>query len=174
MALASSTFNVMTGPTLEETQQLPMTENVAKLFTACDNIFEGKITAAEFQEEIKTAALGLKDYAKDLGEIADETADESEMDEEVLAVWRSQHLPYMQEVAAAFAEGIKECEAGLESMATYLSDPQQDHLVRGCRLVWEGMGAIHRAQLSMSSTLKMLQDLLDQAEDKPAVLTQES
>jgi hypothetical protein len=35
---ASSTFNMLTGPALEETQELGMTENVAKLFKACDDV----------------------------------------------------------------------------------------------------------------------------------------
>jgi tetratricopeptide (TPR) repeat protein len=164
--LPSSSFNVMTGPALEETQQMQMTENVAKLFQACDAVAEGKITDQQFLDELKTAALGLKEYAKELGEIADETADESAMDEETRKVWREQHLPYMQELGASFTEGIKDCEQGLLEMEQFLSDRDPQHLVEGVRMVWEGLGAVHRAQLSLESTLKMLEDVLQEARER--------
>lgn len=59
-ALQSSTFSVLAGPTLEENQQMPMTENVARLFQACDDVNDGVITPQEFGAEIQRAALGLK------------------------------------------------------------------------------------------------------------------
>jgi len=168
VASASSTFNVLSGPTLEETQELPMTENVAKLFQACDDVHDGKITAAEFEAILGETAMGLKEFQRELGEIAEETADETGMNEETLQVWREQHLPYMQEVGAAFEEGIKQVEQGLLEMAAYVKDPQRDFLVNGVRMVWEGLGVVHRSRLAIEAHLKMLEDILAQAPEAEA------
>ena len=163
---ASSTFNLLTGPALEETQEMPMTENVARLFNACDDVHEGKITVEQFQAVLTDSLMGLKEFARELSDVADEMADESKMAEETKMVWREQHLPYMQELSAHFVSGIKDCEAGLASMTAYVNDPDKEHLVTGVRTVWEGLGVIHRARLSMNSNLQMFQDLLEEMREQ--------
>ena len=162
---SSSTFNVMAGPALEETQELGMTENVAKLFTACDEVAEGKISLSEFQAVVSEATVGLREFAKELDEIATETMDESQMSEETKKVWHENHLPYVQEVGAAFVAGLGDCESGLKSMQTYVSEQDKEHLINGVRLVWEGLNVIHRARLAMNSNLQMLQDVLQEARE---------
>lgn len=166
VAQASSSFNVMTGPALEETEQLQMTENVARLFQACDDVAVGKITHEQFLAELQNAGNGLKEYADELEEIAGEMADESQMTEEQVQIWREQHLPYMQELGASFAEGLAHAESGLGEMAAFLTDQDQDHLVQGVRIVWEGLQMVHRAQLSLTSTMKMLDDVMEEAREK--------
>lgn len=162
---ASSSFNVLSGPALEETQELGMTENVAKLFSACDNVSEGKISMAEFQNVVTEAMVGLKEFAKELDEIASETLDETHMNEETKKVWHESHLPHVQEVAAAFVAGMSDCEAGIKSMQAYVSEQDNEHLIHGVRLVWEGLNVIHRARLAMNSNLQMLQDVLQEARE---------
>ncbi|MBS2037830.1 zinc ribbon domain-containing protein [bacterium] len=162
---ASSSFNVLSGPALEETQELGMTENVAKLFSACDNVSEGKISLGEFQNVVTEAMVGLKEFAKELDEIATQTMDESAMNEETKRVWRDHHLPHVQEVGAAFVAGLSDCEAGLKSMQAYVSEQDNEHLINGVRLVWEGLNVIHRARLAMNSNLQMLQDVLQEARE---------
>lgn len=162
---SSSSFNVMAGPALEETQELGMTENVAKLFGACDNVSEGKITMAEFQNVVTEAMVGLKEFAKELDEIVTEVMDESNMNEETKQVWHDHHLPHVQEVAAAFVSGMSDCEGGIKSMQAYVSEQDNEHLINGVRLVWEGLNVIHRARLAMNSNLQMLQDLLQEARE---------
>lgn len=162
---SSSTFNVMAGPALEETQELGMTENVAKLFTACDQVAEGKISLSEFQSVVTEATVGLKEFAKELDEIATETMDESQMSEETKKVWHENHLPYVQEVGVAFVSGLSDCESGLKSMQTYVTEQDNEHLINGVRLVWEGLNVIHRARLAMNSNLQMLQDVLQEARE---------
>ncbi|MBX3166885.1 MAG: zinc ribbon domain-containing protein [Candidatus Eremiobacteraeota bacterium] len=164
-AASSSSFNVMAGPALEETQELGMTDNVAKLFSACDNVSEGKISLNEFQNVVTEAMVGLKELAKELDEIATETMDESNMNEETRRVWREHHLPHVQEVGAAFVAGMSDCEAGLKSMQAYVSEQDNEHLINGVRLVWEGLNVIHRARLAMNSNLQMLQDVLQEARE---------
>lgn len=166
VGLVSSTFNVLTGPALEETQEMPMTENVARLFQACDEVAAGRMTAEQFQGELNTATAGLKEFAKELSEIAEETSDESNMTAEQAAAWREHHLPYLQELAASFAEGFQVAEEGLKSMALFLKDPDPEHLVQGVGMVWEGLSIIHRAQLSMNANLKLLQDVLSNGPDE--------
>lgn len=163
---ASSTFNVLTGPALEETQEMPMTENVAKLFTACDDVSEGKITIEEFQNVLGDANMALKDLARDLADIAADMMDESKMNEETKMVWREQHLPYVQDLANHFVAGIKDCESGLASMMNYVNDPDKEHLIVGVRTVWEGLGVIHRARLSMNANLQMLNDVLEEMREQ--------
>ncbi|MFN8611191.1 MAG: zinc ribbon domain-containing protein [Vulcanimicrobiota bacterium] len=162
---ASSSFNVLSGPALEETQELGMTENVARLFTACDNVSEGKISLDEFQNIVTEAMVGLKEFAKELDEIATQTMDESAMNEETRKVWREHHLPHVQEVGAAFVAGLSDCEAGIKSMQAYVSQQDNEHLINGVRLVWEGLNVIHRARLAMNSNLQMLQDVLQEARE---------
>lgn len=162
---ASSSFNVLSGPALEETQELGMTENVAKLFTACDNVSEGKISMGEFQNIVTEAMVGLKEFAKELDEIATQTMDESAMNEETKKVWHEHHLPHVQEVGAAFVAGLSDCEAGIKSMQAYVTEQDNEHLINGVRLVWEGLNVIHRARLAMNSNLQMLQDVLQEARE---------
>ena len=165
----SSTFNAVSGPALEETEQLQMTENVARLFQACDDVAEGTISPQQFQEELRTSAQGIKEFAEELDEIAEEVSDESQMTDEMVQIWREQHLPYMQELSAAFSEGIQQCERGLEDMAAFLQDNDKQHLIDGVREVWEGLGAVHRARLSLMATLKMIQDVLDEADEAESI-----
>ena len=167
---ASSTFNLLSGPALEETQEMPMTENVARLFGACDAVNDGNITMEEFNAVVQESIAGLKDFARELDEIAMEMADESQMDDEMKRIWREQHLPYMQEVGAHFVAGIQDCEAGLSSMLAYVKDPDKEHLITGVRTCWEGLGVIHRARLSMNSNLQMFQDVLEECREKGLIV----
>ncbi|MCA9791160.1 MAG: zinc ribbon domain-containing protein [Candidatus Eremiobacteraeota bacterium] len=172
LGITSSTFSMMTGPALEENQQMVMTENVAKLFDACDNVAVGKITPEEFAEVLAWAAKGLKEYADEIEQIAIDVSDESDMSEEVRQVWREQHLPYLHEVSASFEQGVAEVEEGLSFMANYLNEPDDQHLIDGVRGVWEGMGTLHRAQLSLETSAKTLADLLEEAAEQ-GLLTEE-
>jgi hypothetical protein len=162
---SSSSFNVLAGPALEETQELGMTENVAKLFSACDDVAEGKISLAEFQNVVSDGMLGLKEFAKELDDIATETMDESKLNDEAKQVWQENYLPQMQELGAAFVSGLSDCEAGLKSMQAYVSEQDNEHLINGVRLVWEGLNVIHRARLAMNSNLQMLEDVLQEARE---------
>ncbi|MGE0489671.1 MAG: hypothetical protein AB7S38_10705 [Vulcanimicrobiota bacterium] len=172
LGIASSTFSMLTGPALEENQQMVMTENVAKLFDACDNVAVGKITPEEFAEVLTWAAKGLKEYADEIEQIAIDVSDESQMSDEMRQVWREQHLPYLHEVTASFEQGVAEVEEGLSFMANYLNEPDDQHLIDGVRGVWEGMGTIHRAQLSLETSVKTLDDLLEEAAEQ-GLLTEE-
>ncbi len=165
-ASPSSTFSMVSGPALEESQQLVMTDNVARLFESCDAIYLGQISPEQFSEEVHQAALGLKEYAQELDEIAATALDETAFTPEQLEVWRTQHLPYLEDVAGAFTHGIAEAEEGLRSMELYLQDPNEQHLINGVRQVWEGLGSIHRANLSMSSYSEMLQDVMQEAAEE--------
>ena len=69
-AVQSSTFSVLSGPILEENQQLEMTENIARLFQACDDVNDGVISPAEYSAELQRAALGLKEFSDELDGIA--------------------------------------------------------------------------------------------------------
>ena len=162
---ASSTFSLVTGPALEENQELEMTENVAKLFQACDDVAAGVISDDEFAEILRDAKAGLKDYGEELDEIAEDVLDESQMNEETVQVWREQHLTYVQEVGVAFAEGIEACEIGLSQMESYLNDHDPEHLIDGVRTVWEALNYIHRTRLGMEANLKMLEDILEEARE---------
>lgn len=167
---ASSTFNLMSGPALEETQELGMTENVARLFGACDQVADGQITMQEFQAIVQESVAGLKDFAKDLNEIAEEMLDDSQMPDDVKRVWQESHLPYVQEVSAHFVAGIKDVEVGLTSMLAYVNDPDKEHLVHGVRTVWEGLGVIHRSRLAMNANLQMFHDMLEEARERGLVV----
>ena len=162
---SSSSFNVLSGPALEETQELGMTENVAKLFSACDDVSEGKISLPEFQSIVTEAMVGLKEFARELDEIATQTMDESAMSDEIKKVWHEYHLPHVKEVGAIFMAGLRDCEAGIKSMQAYLSEQNNEHLINGVRMVWEGLNVIHRARLAMNANLQALQDVLQEARD---------
>ncbi len=166
----SSTFNVLSGPALEETQELGMTENVAKLFNACDAVADGSISVEQFQAVVAEAMTGLKEFAKELDDIAEDMLDESEMTDEVKQVWQESHLPYVLEIGSHFAAGINDVEAGLASMLAYVQDPDREHLVEGIRTVWEGLNVIHRARLAMNSNVQMFQDLLQEARESGLVV----
>ena len=58
---------------------------------------------------------------------------------------------------------MAEAQEGLDKMALFLDDPNDQHLVRGVRQTWEGLGVIHRASLSMQTYSKMLDDVMSEA-----------
>lgn len=163
-SLASSTFSVMASQqVLEENQQLVMTENVARLFDACDAVADGNITHEEFLDEVRRAQAGLKEFAQELDELAESLMDRSSFSDEQWAVWETQHLPHLEDVASGFLHGLAEGQSGLEKMAYFVQDPNEQHLVNGVRQVWEGLGVIHRASLSFQTYSKMLDDVMSEA-----------
>lgn len=168
-SLASSTFSVVASQqVLEENQQFEMTENVARLFNACDDVAVGKITNEQFLAEVHLAQNGLKELSDDLDEIAEGLMDRNAFSDEQWAVWESQHLPHLEDVAQGFIHGMTECNDGLDAMAGFVDDPNSDRLVKGIRRVWEGLGAIHRANLSFQTYSKMLADILSEVSDQPS------
>ena len=171
-ALQSSTFSVLAGPTLEENQQMPMTENVARLFQACDDVNDGVITPQEFGAEIQRAALGLKEFAEELDGVAAIAMDEENFTPEQWETWQTHHMPYLEDIAATYVGGLKEAEEGLQSMEEFLSDPNDEHLVEGIRLVWQGLSAVHRGRLSMETYTKMLQDVVQESVDEGLISTE--
>ncbi|MCA9775561.1 MAG: zinc ribbon domain-containing protein [Candidatus Eremiobacteraeota bacterium] len=171
-ALQSSTFSVLAGPTLEENQQMPMTENVARLFQACDDVNDGVITPQEFSAEVQRAALGLKEFAEELDGVAAIAMDEENFTPEQWETWQTHHMPYLEDIAATYVSGLKEAEEGLQSMEEFLSDPDDAHLVEGIRLVWQGLSAVHRGRLSMETYTKMLQDVVQESVDEGLISTE--
>lgn len=172
MGIASSTFSVLSGPALEENQQLEMTENVARLFQACDDIFVGDITPEQFQSETSFARQGLNEFVEELEGVAATALDQTAFTEEQWEIWQSQHLPHMEDVAATYQAGIQEALSGLDSMEYFLEDPQQQHLIDGIRMTWQGLSAIHRARMSMEAYTNMLGDIIQEARER-GLLTEE-
>ncbi len=58
-------------------------------------------------------------------------------------------------------------------MESYLENNDENSLIEGVRLVWEGWGINYRAQLSFESGVAMLQDVLDEAAEV-GLLTEQS
>ena len=163
-SLASSTFSVMASQqVLEENQQLEMTENVARLFDACDAVADGQMSHDDFLREVRLAQAGLKEFAEELDELADSLMDRSSFTDEQWAIWESQHLPHLEDVASGLLHGLAEGQSGLEKMAYFVQDPDEQHLIKGVRQVWEGLGVIHRASLSFQTYSKMLADVMSEA-----------
>ena len=51
-------------------------------------------------------------------------------------------------------------------MEMFLTNPEEEHLVEGIRLVWQGLSAIHRGRLSLETHTKMLEDVIQEAIDE--------
>ena len=149
-----------------------MTENVARLFQACDDVNDGVITPQEFGAEIQRAALGLKEFAEELDGVAAIAMDEENFTPEQWETWQTHHMPYLEDIAATYVGGLKEAEEGLQSMEEFLSDPNDEHLVEGIRLVWQGLSAVHRGRLSMETYTKMLQDVVQESVDEGLISTE--
>lgn len=162
---SSSTFSVLSGPTLEEHQQLEMTENVAFLFQSCDDVYDGKITGEEFLTILQGAASDLNEFIEELEGVAAMATDQSLFTEEAWEAWQATHLPYMEDVALTYQAGITETQDGLRSMHAYLEEPEQHHLVEGIRLVWQGLSTINRARLAMETHAKMVDDIISEGVD---------
>jgi len=162
---SSSTFSVLSGPALEENEQLQMTENVARLFQACDDVADGVITPEAFANELKLATIGLKEFVDDLDSVAATALDEDAFTPEQFEVWKTTHLPYLEEVAVTYQAGLEEAQLGLHSMEKFLTDPDRLHLVEGIRLTWQGLSTINRGRLSMETYLKMLEDVMAEVAD---------
>ena len=165
-ATQSSTFSILSGPALEENQQLEMTENVARLFQSCDDVNDGKITHEQFAAELQLASAGLKEFTEELDGLAATALDETNFTPEQMEYWQTTHLPYLEEVAVTFQAGIDETQEGLQTMEQYLADPNEIHLIEGIRITWQGLNTIHRARLSMETYDKMLSDVMEEAREE--------
>lgn len=172
-ALASSTFSVMASQqVLEENQQLVMTENVARLFDACDAVAVGEISDDDFLAEVRRARGGLKEFAQELDEVAETLMDRSSFTDEQWSVWETQHLPHLEDVAQGYLHGMEQANSGLQTMESFAENPNEEVLVEGVRQVWEGLGIIHRAFLSMQTYSKMLDEVMAEAEADGLISTE--
>lgn len=171
-ALPSSTFSVLSSTPLEESQQLQMTENIAALFEACDNVADGHISLEAFVATVKEAQAGLREYSNELEDIAETANDPESFTEEQLEFWKTQHLPYLEEIAGAFQHGIKTTEDGLASMLSFVDTRDEQNLIDGVRMVWEGLGDVHRANLSLQTHSSMLDEFMDEIRTDQAVAAQ--
>lgn len=162
----SSTFSLMSGPISEETQKLEMTENVARLFQACDDVNDGKIGVDEYTQELQTAATALTDFVEEYENLVAIALDESLFNPEEWENWRNNHLPYLEDLAISYYAGIEDMKNGLESMETYLSEPDEAHLIEGIRLYWQGLQAVHHGRLGIESHSKLLDDLLKETQER--------
>jgi hypothetical protein len=160
----SSTFSLMSGPISEETRQAEMTENVARLFQACDDVHDGKITTDQFTQELHRAATALAEFVEEYENQVNIALDESLFSPEEWETWRTQHLPYLEDLAISYYAGIEDLRMGLVSMETFLTEPDRAHLVEGIRLYWQGIQAIHRGKLGMVSHAKLLNDFIKDSE----------
>lgn len=159
---ASSTFSVMSGPISEENRAAEMTENVARLFQACDDVAVAKISKDEFGQELQLAVDNLKEFMGQYENMVNIALDQSLFSPEEWESWRANHLPHLEDLAISYYAGIEDLRAGLVSMETFLSEPKDTHLIEGIRLYWQGIQAIHRGKLGLEAHTKMLDDLMRQ------------
>ncbi len=171
-ALPSSTFSVLSSTPLEESQQLQMTENIAALFEACDNVADGHISLEDFVATVKEGQAGLREFANELEDLAEVANDPDTFTEEQMEFWKTQHLPYLEEIAGAFQHGIKTAEDGLASMLSFVDTRDEQNLIDGVRLVWEGLGDVHRANLSLQTHSSMLDEFMDEIREDEALAAQ--
>lgn len=162
----SSTFSLMSGPITEETQKLEMTEYVANLFRACDDMNDGKIGVDEYTQELQKAATALTDFVEEYENLVAMALDESLFSPEEWENWRNHHLPYLEDMAISYYAGIEDMQKGLVSMETYLTEPDEAHLVEGIRLYWQGVQAVHHGRLGIQAHSKLLDDLLKETQGK--------
>lgn len=159
----SSTFSIMSGPISEETRVAEMTENVARLFQACDDMADSKISSTEFGAELKRAAKALTEFVEEYENQVNIALDESLFSPEEWQTWRANHLPHLEDLAISYYAGIEDMRGGLASMEAYLDESKEVHLVEGVRLYWQGIQAVHRGKLAVESHTKLLEDLMKQA-----------
>lgn len=162
----SSTFSLMSGPISEETQQAEMTENVARLFQACDDVHDKKMTLEQYKEELKRAAGSLTEFVEEYENQVNLALDESLFSPEEWQTWKSNHLPHLEDLAISYHAGIEDLRGGLMSMETYLKEPEREHLVEGVRLYWQGIQAIHRGKLAIQTHAKLLDDLFKESQSR--------
>ena len=122
---------------------------------------------------LDSAKADLKEYASDLEQVADEMMDETYMTEEHKKIWHEQHVPFIQELAVQFTQGVESIAQGLDSMESYHETKEDESLIEGVRLVWEGWSIVYRAQLSFESSVKLLDDVLQEAAET-GMLTEQS
>ena len=156
----------MSGPISEETQQAEMTENVARLFQACDDVHDKKMTLEQYKEELKRAAGSLTEFVEEYENQVNLALDESLFSPEEWQTWKSNHLPHLEDLAISNHAGIEDLRGGLMSMETYLKEPEREHLVEGVRLYWQGIQAIHRGKLAIQTHAKLLDDLFKESQSR--------
>lgn len=142
--ISDSTFELSEHGGLEDETRMVMTTNLERLFKACDDIQNDRISAEEFIAVLKWADGLLAKMSSELSKKQAETA--STYGEPETPELENERSTVM-EVLAFFEEGIDEWEAGLEEMARFLEEPEPRHLKSGMKRVWEGASAIHRCKI---------------------------
>ena len=140
-----STFTVDEHGGLEDEDRMVMTENLHRLFKACEDIREDKITMEQFIKTLEwcQGLLDKMETQTDQVEVGIENLAHGREDDPTL----EEEQNSLMEVMAYFREGIEEWEAGLTEMARYVEDPADRHLRLGIKRVWEGATAVNRCRV---------------------------
>ena len=141
---SDSTFEISEHGGLEDETRMVMTTNLERIFQACEDVENERITPEEFIKVLEWANGLLKQMS--LG-VAKKQAEANHAYSETPTPEMENERNTVLEVMAFFEEGIDEWQAGLEEMSKYVHEPEPRHLKSGMKRVWEGASAVHRVKI---------------------------
>lgn len=142
--------------------RMVMTTNLERIFQACDDLENEKISADQFVAVMEWAHGLLHQMRQSLGQLEAKIANFGAGAEEGSPLHDERQS--LAEVGAYFEEGIDEWEAGLVEMARYLDDPSTHYLKAGKKRVWEGASAIHRCKVIGDAAQERMKELQAQGQ----------
>lgn len=147
-----STFAVQVGadeglPSPESEQQVPLYENIARIFDAVNKVTDGQITLEEFQAEIDWMESMVETHANAYTSRPVVKADtvpgeQREAFDELSAA--------TEKAEQDFQEAVAQMREGVSQFRQYMEDGEKDHLVEGTRAVWVANGKLHEVQVAMA------------------------
>lgn len=124
-------------------QNIPVGENIERIFAAVNRVAENELTLEEFEAELAWMESVVDHYASTVGaqppvKTDSLSADQREQAAEVSAI--------NEQVDAQFREAVEYFREGLARYRCFLDDQEKDHLVEGTRSVWEANKRLYAVQ----------------------------
>lgn len=121
-------------------ENIPVGENIARIFTAVNRVAENEITLEAFDAELTWMEEVVEHYASTVGAQPPVKPDSLPADQREQAEALS---ALNQQVDAQFREAVEYFRDGLTRYRRFLEDQEKDHLIEGTRSVWEANKRLH-------------------------------
>lgn len=139
----ASTFDVTVNEQVVSLEsEIPMPENIEKLFLAVNQVSEQEISVEDFELAVRDFhELMEANRAAGFAPIPHVNIDKLKGEEKETA---EKLLETMQEVKQLFEEGYRDFEEGLDFFYDYMQQGDKNLLVEGVKTIWEGNKKFHR------------------------------
>ncbi|NDD29353.1 MAG: hypothetical protein EB084_13920 [Proteobacteria bacterium] len=125
-------------------EDIPVGENIQRIFKAVNEVAEGHISLEQFEAELNWLEEVVERHAATVGAQPEVKSDAVPADQrEQLAGIASLN----EQIDAQFKEAVEYFRQGLSRYRCYVDDQEKNHLIEGTRSVWEANKRLHSVQM---------------------------